>query len=134
MRINISSGDCLNEILQNKYSSDCDFGKFIPFREAMIEGSFSSAPFSDEFCAERAKVHGVTKEDYLEKLSVFIDYLNRADEYDETILWFGDEPFCVENRKVILKALADKHYKGKIVLNIVNEETGEILSSSIVKI
>lgn len=130
MKINISSGDCLNEILQNIYKSE----NFIPFREAMIEGSYTSAPFSDEFCSERAKVHGVTKNDYLEKLSVFIDFLNNADEYDEIILWFGDEPFCVENRKIILKALAERGYKGKIILNIVNEETGEILSSSLVKI
>lgn len=130
MRINISSGDCLNEILQSIYKSE----KFIPFREAMIKGSYTSEPFSDEFCDERAKTHGVSKEDYLEKLSVFIEYLNHADDYETTVLWFGDEPFCIENRKIILKSLSGKHYKGKIVLNIVNEETGEILSSSPVEI
>ena len=38
MKINITAGECLNNILTNIYKGE----KFIPFREAMIIGTYSN--------------------------------------------------------------------------------------------
>ena len=94
MRVNITAGEWLNEQLESKYPGE----RFVPFNESMIQGTYSSPLFSEEFVRERANVHGVSETAYLEKLSGFLDVLNHAGEYDEIVLWFGDEPFCVQNR------------------------------------
>ena len=83
--------------------------------------------FSDDFVRERAVVHGVSEAEYLEKLSGFMDVLKHAGEYDEIVLWFGDEPFCVENRQTVVDALRMYGYRRGILMNIVNEETAEII-------
>ena len=64
---------------------------------------------------------------YLEKLSGFMDVLNHAGEYDEIVLWFGAEPFCVQNRRSVIEALRMRGYRQNILLNIVNEENGDII-------
>ncbi len=99
----------------------------MPFNEAMVQGAYSAPLFSEEFVRERAAVHGVSEEEYLDKLSGFMGILKHAGEYDEIVLWFGDEPFCVENRRTVLDALQRHGYRRSILLNIVNEETGDIL-------
>ena len=123
MRVNITAGECLNSILEAKYPGEC----FVPFNEAMIQGTYSAPLFSEEFIRKRAAVHGVSKAEYLGKLSEFMDVLQHAGEYDEIVLWFGDEPFCVANRQTVLDALRGHGCRRCIQLNIVNEETGDIL-------
>ena len=122
-KIDITSGDCLNRILQEKDPARV----WIPFREAMIKGTYASDLFSDGFIAERSRTHGVTEEEYREKLSCFLDVLRGADAYEEIGLWFGEEPFCTENRKVVIRALKESGFHGAILSHTVNEETGEIL-------
>lgn len=129
MKINITSGQILNNILMNKYPLET----FVPFNEAMIKGSYSNELFSDEFIAERARVHGVTVDSYKETMKDFLNFLKESTKYDEIVLWFGDEPFCRENRRVIIKLLENKNFVGSISLNIVNEDNGEILSSEQIK-
>lgn len=125
MKINITSGDMLNEILQRKYPADT----FVPFREAMIEGSYESNLFSDQFIEERSKTHRVTPQEYVRKLGVFTDVLKNAKEYEEIILWFGEEPFCAENVKTVIQALRESGFDGQLVYNVVDENDGKILRS-----
>ena len=127
MKVNITAGECLNELLESKYPGEC----FIPFNEAMIRGTYSSPLFSEEFIRERAGVHGVSEAAYLEKLSGFMDVLSHAGEYDEIVLWFGDEPFCVQNRRTVIEALRVHGYCRNILLNIVHEENGNIIRQEI---
>ena len=123
MKVNITAGECLNRILQDKYPGE----RFVPFNEAMSQGTYSAPLFSEEFVRERAVVHGVSETEYLEKLSGVMEVLKHAGEYDEIVLWFGNEPFCVENRRTVLDALRGFGYRRSILLNIVHEETGDIL-------
>ena len=123
MKVNITAGECLNELLESKYPGGC----FVPFNEAMIRGTYSSPLFSDEFVRERAEVHCVCVTAYLEKLSGFMEVLDRAGEYDEIVLWFGDEPFCVQNRRTVIEAMRMRGYRRSILLNIVDEENGDII-------
>ncbi len=113
----------MSSILEDRYPEE----RFVPFNEAMIEGTYSAPLFSDEFVRERAAVHGVSVAEYLDKLSGFLDVLKHAGEYDEIALWFGDEPFCVANRRTVLNALRMHGCSQDILLNIVDEETGIII-------
>ena len=36
-----------------------------------------------------------------------MEVLKHAEEYDEVVLWFGDEPFCKANRQTVLDALRE---------------------------
>lgn len=122
MKINITSGECLNHILEALYPEE----EFVPFNEAMIKGGYSSALFGDAFIAERSAVHGVDEAEYRKKLAGFLSMLKHIEKFDEIIMWFGDEPFCVKNRETVLEALKLYGYRGSIILNTVTEETGEI--------
>lgn len=124
MEINVTSGDCLNALLQEKYKEQT----FVPFREAMLNGDSAAQPFSERFLEERCRVHGVTKEEYLEKLSVFIDFLFHVNEYDTVFLWFGDEPFCVKNREFVIRCIRQRGYEGRLILYTVDENTANILT------
>ena len=123
MKVNITAGECLNRILEDRCPDEC----FVPFNEAMIHGTYSAPLFSEDFVRERAIVHGVSEAEYLEKLSGFIEVLKHAGEYDEVVLWFGDEPFCKANRQTVLNALRGHGCRQSILLNIVNEENGDVI-------
>ena len=100
----------------------------------MYRKNSKGAPlFSEEFVRERANVHGVSETAYLEKLSGFLDVLNHAGEYDEIVLWFGDEPFCVQNRRTVIEGLRMHGYRRNILLNIVDEENGDIIRQEFVR-
>lgn len=129
MRINITAGEQLNRILEIKYQNE----NFIPFNEAMTKGTYTAKLFSESFIEERAKTHSVSITKYKEKLNGFLTFLTSVELYNEVILWFGDEPFCNENRKIVLQTLCDYNYQGKIVVNTVVEETGEVIKSIIVQ-
>ena len=123
MKVNITAGECLNRILQGKYPGE----HFVPFNEAMNQGTCYAPLFSEEFARERAAVHGVSEAEYLEKLSGFMEVLKHAGEYDEVVLWFGDEPFCKANRQTVLDALRGHGCRQSILLNIVHEENGDVI-------
>ena len=126
MKIYITAGEWLNNILTNIYKGE----KFIPFREAMIIGTYSNKLFSEEFLLERSEVHKVSLKEYKEKISCFINVLENINSYDEIVLWFGDEPFCVENTKIDIKTIEEHNYTNKLILNIVDEITGKVLKQS----
>ena len=129
MKVNITAGEALNSMLVTKYSQE----RFVPFNEAMIVGSYTAPLFSTSFMEERATTHGVSLDQYKEKLGGFIDVLDNIEKYDEIILWFGDEPFCKANTDVVLQVLKDLSYKGKVVLNIVEEETAKIIKTEVIQ-
>lgn len=129
MKINITAGDCLNNILTNKYKNE----KFVPFREAMTKGKYSSTLFSDEFIKERALVHNVTIDEYQQNIKDFLDIIKNVNEYNHILLWFGNDEFCVENLKIVYQVLYQHNYKGILILNTVIEETGEIISSKLLQ-
>ena len=129
MKINITAGDCLNSILTTKYPSKT----FIPFREAMIEGEYHYPPFSDSFLRERAATHHSTLDEYKDYMKGFLSFLSHIEDYDEIVLWFGNEPFCNANVDVILKTLKERNYTKRIMLNTVIEETGEIIQNIIIQ-
>lgn len=125
MRINITAGECLKDILQAIYPNE----EFVPFNEAMIQGTHKAALFSDEFIKERSVVHNVTEEQYREKMSGFLQLLANIRDYDEIVLWFGDESFCRCNRDIVMETLKLYKYNGNMLLHIVDEETGEVLQT-----
>ena len=125
MKINVTAGQFLNSKLKTIYPKK----KFIPFNEAMIVGEYTSKLFSESFMEERAKIHQVSIQDYKENLREFIEFLKDIGQYDEVVLWFGEEPFCVKNTEVVLQTLQEYNFQGSIFLNIVVEETGQILKS-----
>ena len=129
MKVNITAGEALNSMLVTKYSQE----RFVPFNEAMIVGSYTAPLFSTSFMEERATTHGVSLDQYKEKLGGFIDVLDNIEKYDEIFLWFGDEPFCKANTDVVLQVLKDLSYKGKVVLNIVEEETAKIIKTEVIQ-
>ena len=123
MRINITAGECLKEILEAKYPGE----RFVPFNEAMIYGTYSEPLFSEGFIKERSAANGINETDYRNNMAGFIEVLEHIDEYGEIVLWFGDEPFCVENRRTVLEALVERDYCGIVIMNTVNELTGGII-------
>jgi len=123
--LKITSGDCLNDIMTGRYPYD----SFIPFREAMINGSYSSELFSEAFAHERAAYHRVPVEEYKEKLKCFTDILDDPTFYEVICMYFGDEPFCRANKKAVIEALSAHGYKGTLVIHIVDETTGDVLST-----
>ena len=125
MKMNITAGKFLNGKLEKIYPKE----KFIPFNEGMIVGEYTSKLFSDAFMEERAKVHQVSIQDYKENLREFIEFLKDIRQYDEVVLWFGEEPFCEKNTEVVLQTLQEYNFQGTILLHIVEEETGEIQKS-----
>ena len=129
MKINITAGDILNAILQEKYPNEV----FVPFCEAMIEGEYSSKLFSQEFIMERCKTHKVSKENYLFKLKGFLDFLATISNYHQVVMWFGEDPFCLANIEVVFKTLEEYGYQGKLTLHTVDETTGEIVGSRVVR-
>ena len=125
MKVNVTAGDCLNRILQARYPKE----EFLPFREAMIEGPCSSKPFSPEYLEERAAFHHQNIEQYRQHMAPFLFLLDHLDQYEEIILWFGEEPFCAKNVEVIVDTLREHGYKKALTLHTVNEENGDILAT-----
>ena len=123
MRINVTAGDYLNQILSEKYPEEA----FIPFREAMIEGPCSFAPFSNAFLEERAAFHCCSLDEYKTHMSLFLKLLEHLRDYSEIVLWFGVEPFCKKNAEVVIEVLKQCGFQGSIVLKTVVEETGSVV-------
>ena len=128
MKINITAGECLNKILTSKYINET----FIPFNEAMIKGSYNAVLFSKEFINHRCLNHKVTINEFEVMLNVFLTLLKDVNKYQEIVLWFGDDDFCVENSKTVILTLKEYGYTNKLSLNVVIEETGEIKQTKII--
>ena len=124
--INITSGLYLNNYLKDKYSNDT----FIPFNEAMIEGNPSYPLFDENFILERCKTHQVSKEDYIKNMIDFLELKNHIHEYNSIVLWFGKDMFCQLNLLTVLSYFQQEKYSNPIYLNLINEDTYEIIEQT----
>ena len=98
MRINIISGDAMAE-----YGDNLGFKNYIVFGEAMIDGIVKdSAPFSQNFINERAKVHGIHPDKYRKKCA---QQLLKMRSGDEVHVYFGEDLFCQLNLITLLAYL-----------------------------
>ena len=124
--INITNGEYLNNYLLNKYE-----GIFIPFNEALIQGELLYPLFNDEFINKRSLVHHVSKELYKSKLQDLIDIEKEIDHIESIVLWFGKDAFCVINLLGVLTYLEDINYQNKVTINLVDDETFNVIESNI---
>lgn len=122
MIINITNGEEFNNYISSK-----EEGLFIPFNEALIDGINLYPLFSLEFIFERCKSLKVSKDLYLSKLDVFLNVLKKINSNDILILWFGKDTFCQINLLGVLTYLESLNISNKIFLNIIDDETKEIL-------
>lgn len=124
--INITSGEYLNNYLKDKINEI-----FIPFNETFIQGELLYPLFDDKFIDNRLIVHKVIKIDYLNKLNEFINIKEYINDISLITLWFGKDAFCIINLLTILVYLEDLNYKEKIILNLVDDYSNEIIESNI---
>ena len=124
--INVTSGEYLNKHLKNKSE-----GVFIPFNESMIQGTLLYPLFDKNFIKERCLVHYVSDLTYKEKMGEFINIKNNIEEVDLITLWFGKDVFCIVNLLTVLVYLEEVNYRGKVLVNLVDDHTNEILEYNI---
>ena len=124
--INITNGKYLNDYLQNKYNEI-----FIPFNEAMIQGDLLYPLFDEKFINYRSTLHNVSYDYYLDNLNDFISIRNYINDIDKIVLWFGEDAFCIINLLTVLTYLEELNYNNKIILNIVDDITCNVLISNI---
>ena len=116
MKYHIVAGEELKKIMASS------LGDAIPFNEDMSHGDYQSVPFTEAFFTERASCHGVTIEEYKNKLSAFLGFLGHVNGKDEVHLYFGEDATCLANRALLIEYL--KPRVGSLVLHIVDEYTG----------
>lgn len=120
--LNITSGQEFND-----YIIDKENGLFMPFNEAIIEGSPLFPPFSCEFIQERIVTHGCTENDYCSIMSKFVYNKEELKTYDSIILWFGHDTFCQINLITILAYLEFINFQGQVYKIIIDDETKKII-------
>ncbi len=114
MRINIVSGDAMAE-----YGEQLGFKNYTVFGEAMIDGIIKdSAPFSQHFINERAKVHGIHADKYRKK---FAQHLLKMRAGDDVHVYFGEDLFCQLNL-ITLLAFLEKQGIDKVTYHVVFED------------
>ena len=108
-------------------------GRFdpIPFNEDMSKGNYQSKPFSDGFIKERSTVHGVTTDDYVSNLKEFLTFLLKVEDKDIIHLYFGDDPVCSANSKLLIKYFQERG--NAIFFHLMDEYKGIELSVSEIK-
>lgn len=126
MIVNITCGEEFNQ-----YISNIQNGIFIPFNEVLIEGNPLYPLFSIDFIKERCKCHNVSMKLYKSKINLFLDTINSIDKNVDLILWFGKDTFCQINLLGILTYFEQIKCTNRIFLNIIDEETNEILENEI---
>lgn len=113
---NITNGEYFNAHFEKEYSKEG-----IPFNESMMDGNVTEAVFDDAFVENRSNVHKVDKGEYLEKMRKFSNFIKSPNDYDEIVLWFGDDTFCQINMLCVLAMLEKAGYNGKIFSVIIND-------------
>ena len=121
MRLNITSGDYFNNYIKTKEN-----GIFLPFNESILTGPVDINIFSSKFINLRSNYHGVSKDEYLNKLSDIVNP-NYINTFDEINLWFGEDTFCVINLITILAYLEQIKYSGIIYYTRIDDYTNDII-------
>ena len=115
------------DLMQDKFNKLYPDIHTIPFRENFSKGSYNEPFFNEEFINNRCSVHNTTKDDYINKLDPIIN----LDFNKEYVLCFGEDECCKENLKFMIKYLKNNNYKYVIRVNIVDEETLELINEYI---
>lgn len=125
-------GDSVLHILNGQEMYNCfkanqlmEKGIYLPFNEAMCEGSPHEVIFSNEFIKERCKTHHVTMEQYEEITLAPLQKL-LCPEYKCIVLWFGEDMFCQINLLTLLAYLDEVHYKGDVIVQLIKEDDYQI--------
>ena len=124
--LHITNGEFLKKHLLNKFNINS-----IPFNEAMMSGNTINTIFSDEFINFRSKQLNVSSDTYYSKIKDIILLKDKVNEYDIIYLYFGLDTFCQINLLTLLAYLEQINYKNKLVLNIVDDYTNEIITKDI---
>lgn len=125
-KVNITSGEYLNNYLISKYE-----GLFIPFNETIIKGELLYPLFDNNYIENRAKIHNVDIDCYVEKLKLFLSLNSYLRDTELINLWFGKDAFCVINLISVLVYLEDNNYSGKVIVNVVDDCSNEVLEKDI---
>ena len=128
-KINITNGQYFNEYISKKKE-----GLFIPFNEALIQGKPIYPLFDEDFILERTRTHckDETKiSDYINNMSDFLNATKDVNRYEEIRLWFGEDTFCVINLLGVLTYLEQIGYKNIVLLNVIDDESFNVLKTDI---
>lgn len=122
--LNVTNGDYYNKYFLSKLG-----GIAVPFCEAMMDGEYVADIYSDEFIKLRSRSLNVTEGEYRAKMYAY-DALSK-ENYDAINLWFGADTFCQMNLLTLLAYLEQIEYKGRVILNYIDDETFETVKSDI---
>lgn len=126
--LNILNGQMMyNYFKENNLMKDHEYA---PFNEAMCIGDYGEYIFSEEFIEYRCNTHKVTMNNYSEVVLKPLEGLLK-NKYDCIVLWFGEDMFCQINLLTILAYLDEIKYSGKVIFQLIIEETMEIKESYI---
>ena len=124
--LNITNGDYFNNYFLSKFG-----GEAIPLCEVMMDGETISGIYSDDFVRLRASKIGVSIEEYRSKMRVFDALRFEPNRYTELCLWFGNDTFCQMNLLMLLAYLEQIGFQNKVTLNLIDDETFEVLAKDI---
>ena len=96
-------------------------GTYLPFNEAMAVNEATVPLFEEPFKKVRAAGHGVTVQQYTEKVMPVIQFI-RDEKPESIVLWFGEDVFCQMNALTILAFLEQEEYARKVYLHYFDEE------------
>lgn len=122
--LNITNGEYFNRHLSS-ISKDLT----IPFNEVLMDGEVDEIIFSDRFIRLRLDALKVTELEYKEKIKPFLQL--DLNYYRQITLWFGLDTFCQANLLTLLAYFEQKNYKGKVIINYVDDESFNVVNENI---
>ncbi len=123
---NITNGQYFNEYAKKHYSQRFK-GEFIPFNEALMDGSVIWPLFSQAFIQQRCLDLALDNHFYLQNLQAF---LKKLPSIDTVNLFFGKDTFCQINLLGVLAVLEQFNYSCAN-LYLIDDATCEILEEKI---
>ena len=122
--LNITNVDSFNRYFLSEFGGDA-----IPFCEAMMDGDTVYEIYSNDFTSLRASELGVSADEYVSK--AHLSKFSALREYPRLNLWFGKDTFCQMNLLTLLAYLEQVDYRGKVLLNYIDDETFSVIEANI---
>lgn len=122
--LNITNGDAFNRYFLSEFGGDT-----IPFCEAMMDGDTVYEIYSNDFTSLRASELGVSADEYVS--NAHLSKFSALREYPRLDLWFGKDTFCQMNLLTLLAYLEQVDYRGKVLLNYIDDETFSVIEANI---
>jgi len=124
--INITNGEYFN-----KYYKDKTKYETFPFNDALIIGKTCENILDFRFCLLRRTALKINTTEYIDKMKGIYNLKTRINDVGKFNLFFGKDTFCQVNLLTFLAYLEQLNYKGKVSLNIIDDESFEVLESNI---